>query len=136
MLALVFLLLDGGSRVPPLLLPHGGLAMKQALSCTSSKSKRAPLRQCSSPPQGLWWDRVRPPFNGNGGCIVAPLEGGIASLEAPFLRLGSGGTPGPWACGIGIVVANEAEFASLLGKQIEGVIGDLDLRRKSLAPSG
>jgi hypothetical protein len=39
MLALVFLLLDGGSRVPPLLLPHGGLAAKQALSCTSSESK-------------------------------------------------------------------------------------------------
>jgi hypothetical protein len=39
MLALVFLLLDGGSRVPPLLLPHGGLTVKKALSCTSSESK-------------------------------------------------------------------------------------------------
>jgi hypothetical protein len=35
-----------------------------------------------------------------------------------------------------LIVANEAEFASLLGKEIEGVVGDLDPRRKSLAPSG
>jgi hypothetical protein len=39
MVALVFLLLERGSRVPPLLLPHGGLATKLALSCTSSDSK-------------------------------------------------------------------------------------------------
>jgi hypothetical protein len=40
---------------------------------------------------------------------------------------------GLWHC---LVVANEVEFASLLGKEIEGFIGDLDPRLKSLAPSG
>jgi hypothetical protein len=38
-LALVFLLLDGGPRLRPLLSPRGGVATKQALSCTSSESR-------------------------------------------------------------------------------------------------
>jgi hypothetical protein len=37
------------------------------------------------------------------------------------------------ACGIGLIVSNEAEFVGLLGKEVEGAEGDLAPRSKSIA---
>jgi hypothetical protein len=44
-----------------------------------------------------------------------------------------GGTPMLQACGIGLIVSNEAEFVGLLGKEVEGAEGDLAPRSKSIA---
>jgi hypothetical protein len=72
-------------------------------------------------------------FSGNDGCIEAPLEGGSASLKALFLCLGSGGTPGPWACGIGLVMPNTTEFTGFLGEEVEGGEGDLAPRSENVS---
>jgi hypothetical protein len=52
-----------------------------------------------------------------------------------FLHLGSGGTLGPWVCGVVLIVADEAEFASLLGEEVVGAEGDLAPGSEGLAPS-
>jgi hypothetical protein len=54
-------------------------------------------------------------------------------FEASFLRLSPGGMTGPRSCGLGLLMANEAELAELLGEGAEGVLAP---GSENLAPSG
>jgi hypothetical protein len=53
-----------------------------------------------------------------------------------FLCLDLGGTPGPRDYGIGLILANGAEFAGLLGEEVEGAKSDLAPWNESLTPGG
>jgi hypothetical protein len=73
-------------------------------------------------------------------CLAATVDAlrhrlrAVACLLRLFLCLGLGGTPEPPACGIGLVVANEVEFAGILGEEVEGAKSDPTPGSESLAP--
>jgi hypothetical protein len=151
-LVLVFLLLDGGSQVPPFVVASWWrghevgsflrLIKVQAGLCRGTA--RVILKEivdghrlaADDDHHGWWWDCFHLPFSDKGGRIEALLECGGTSFEASFLRLGLGRMPMPGAYVIGLVVGNEAEFTGLLGEEVEGAEGDPIFGSESMALGG
>jgi hypothetical protein len=147
-LVLVFLLLDGGSQVPPFVVAlwwrghevGSFLRLIEVQDRFYRGTARVILKEimdgrrlaADDSHHGWWWDCFHPLFSGNGGRIEASLECGGTSFEASFLRLGLGRMPRPQAYVIGLVVGNKAEFAGLLGEEVKGAKGDPASRSKCL----